>query len=146
MVPQLHSSDKVVDVHAVAVHRRGGRPCAHAGTWFAVLEKVVCMPVASNDRCLRLTGQKTVEFPQWHVDVCWCSSSMVVEVPVLMQRRGTGPSCCNDSYFWSRQCRTLSGGFQVQFFFTETGLAVQTVQKTGDSVVQFGWSLTCPLV
>ena len=47
--------------------------------------------------------------------------------PVVLQRQG----------LWSRQCRTLSGGIQVQFCFTETGLVVQTVQKTGDSMVQF---------
>ena len=50
-----------------------------------------------------------------------------VDMPVVLQRQG----------FWSRQRRTLSGGIQVQFCFTETGLAVQTVQKTVDSVVQF---------
>ena len=65
-----------------------GRPCAHAGTWFAVLDKVVYMPVASNDWCFGFTVQKTVEFPQLHVDVSWCSSSTVVDVPVLTQRRG----------------------------------------------------------
>ena len=149
------------------------------------------MPVASKDRCLGFTVQKTVEFLQLHVDVCWRSSSTVMDVPVLMQGRGLQsrttsficPLCpttcawgCSTDYcggsavarrgllvqfidgcgrpcahagtcyrpvvlqrqgFWSRQCRTLSGGIQVQFFFIETGLAVQTVQKTGDSVVQF---------
>ena len=59
-----------------------GRPCALAGTWFAVLEKVVHM------RCFGFTVQKTVEFPQLHVDVSWRSSSTVVDVPVLTQRRG----------------------------------------------------------
>ena len=46
------------------------------------------MPVTSNDWCFGFTVQKTVEFPQLHVDVSWCSSSTVVDVPVLTQRRG----------------------------------------------------------
>ena len=33
----------------------------------------------------------------------------------------------------------------MQFFFTETGLAVQTAQKTGDSVVQFGMVVDMPV-
>ena len=74
-----------------------GRPCDHAETWFAFSSwKVVDMPVVFNDRCLGLTVQNTVEIPQLHVDFCWCSSSTVLDVPVLMQRRVTGPSCCND--------------------------------------------------
>jgi len=46
------------------------------------------MPVTSNDWCFGFTVQKTVEFPQLHVDVSWCSSSTVVDVPVLTQRHG----------------------------------------------------------
>ena len=106
--------------------------------------KVVDMPVVFNDRCLRLTVQNTVEFPQLHVDVSWRSSSTVVDVLVLMQRRGTGPPCCNDSSSGPDSAE-LSGGIQVQFFFTETGVAVQTVQKTGDSVVQFGMVVDMPV-
>ena len=78
---QLH-----VDV-CCPVHRRYGRPCAHAETWFAVLDTVVCMLVVSNDMCLGVTVQITVEVPPLHVEVCWCSSSTVVDVPVLMQGR-----------------------------------------------------------
>ena len=131
-----------VDV-PVIIQRRG---------LLSVLGKVVDMPVASKNRCLWFTVQKTVEFPQhvdvcwrssstlWtslcscrdvvcspgqrrlharcvqrhvlgvtvqitvevpplHVEVCWCSSSTVVDVPVLMQGRVTGPSCCNDRVF-----------------------------------------------
>ena len=66
-----------VDV-PVIIQRRG---------LLSVLGKVVDMPVVSNDRCLWFTVQITVEFPQLHVEVCWCCSSTVVDVPVLMQGR-----------------------------------------------------------
>ena len=64
--------------------------CPHFPWWclHSVLGKVVDMPVASNDRCLGFTAQKTLAFPQLHVDVCWRSSSTFVDVPVLMQRCG----------------------------------------------------------
>ena len=71
-----------------ALHRRCRRPCDHAETWFAVQDNFVYMPVVSNDLCLGLPVQITVEVPPLHVEVCWRSSSTVVDVPVLMQRRG----------------------------------------------------------
>ena len=70
-------------------------------------------------RCLMVQFIDDCGRPCAHAETCYR--------PVVLQRQGC----------WSRQCRTLSGGIQVQFFFIETGLAVQTVQKTGDSVVQF---------
>ena len=54
------SSSTVVDV-----------PVLMQGLGLQFLDKVVYMPVASNDRCFRLTVQNTMEFPQLHVDVCW---------------------------------------------------------------------------
>ena len=64
---------------------------------------VVCSPGQRrlHARCVQrhvlgVAVQITVEVPPLHVEVCWLSSSTVVDVPVLMQRRVTGPSCCND--------------------------------------------------
>ena len=73
---------------AGAVHRRLWTSLCSCGD-------LVCSPGQGrlharcvNDWCFGFTVQKTVEFPQLHVDVSWCSSSTVVDVPVLTQRRG----------------------------------------------------------
>ena len=103
------------------------------------LDTVIDMPVIMHVVFVVL---KTVEVPQLQfldkvVDVFFvqffdgcgrpCARAEACHRPVVLHRQG----------FWSRQRRTLSGGIQVQFCFTETGLAVQTVQNTGDSMAQF---------
>ena len=57
-------------------------------------------------------------------EIPWCSFWMVVDMPVGVQETGV----------WFRQCQTA-----------ETGLTVQTVQKTRDSMVQFWEGVDTPV-
>ena len=84
---------------AVATHHGSaavlGQDCLHARCvqtvlGFAVLDKMD-MPVVATTGAFGLKEKKTVEVAGV-VDVCWRSSSTVVNVPVLMQRRCF--SCC----------------------------------------------------
>ena len=87
-VLELQFLDKVVDVFFVQFIDGVDVPVImQRRVLLSVLGKVVDMPVVFDDRCLGLSVQETVEIPQLHVDVCWRSSSTVVDVPVLMQRR-----------------------------------------------------------
>ena len=93
MVPQLLSSDKVVDVPwragradaQVQVWRRQSSPTVAVAeksveTPHVFLDKVVDMPVVCNNRCLVSWSRKlrTLRI---------CSSSTVVNVPVITHRR-----------------------------------------------------------
>ena len=64
VVPQLHSTVKVVDVFFVQFIDGVWTSLCSCSDVYAVLDIVVDMPVASNDCCFELTEQKTVVVPQ----------------------------------------------------------------------------------
>ena len=89
LIPQLHvdvcwcSSSTVVDV-PVLMRGLGLQSRTRSCTW----------PLRPTTGALALQYRKL-----WSFRSCMsmsCSSSTIVDVPVLMQRRVTGPSCCND--------------------------------------------------